>query len=307
MMKPMNISLLKLHKTELIYLFLSIFFVCNVTFSLGEIKAIASIDWFDVLGEGSISLLLLIWIFFTSISRLAGRVTRLLLAGLIMMHISMLLDFLDEFLIYADDSWITTIESLPAPVGMLMMTIALYYWHQEQLIINQQLQKKERFYREHRYIDAITGLYSAAYMKEQITREIEHIKDSNNDVSLIMLDIKHFDQFNRKYGDVNGNNFLKDIAQLITLNVRSIDLVCRLASDKFIVLLPYEKADYAETISKQIQDSISSWAYKTNGHNDATFHTVLTTFTSVLSKDNCEGLLERLNTQLRAIKMSPLC
>ena len=92
----MNTTLIKLHKTAFIYLFLSVFFVVTITFSLGELKAIDRIDWLDVIGEGCMNLFFLIWILLTTMSRLTGRVTRLLLTGLITMHISMLLDFIDE-------------------------------------------------------------------------------------------------------------------------------------------------------------------------------------------------------------------
>lgn len=298
----MNTTLIKLHKTAFIYLFLSVFFVVTITFSLGELKAIDRIDWLDVIGEGCMNLFFLIWILLTTMSRLTGRVTRLLLTGLITMHISMLLDFIDEFLDYSDSSFIAEIESLPAPIGMLIMTVGIYYWHQEQLSVNQQLRKQERFHREHRYTDAITGLYGAIYMKQQIDLEIEKLKDSHKSFSLIMVDIKKFDKFNRKFGDSNGNQFLKDIAQLITLNIREVDLVCRLASDRFIVLLPQKKSDYAEQVAKHIQQSIATLAYKPNGSDEITYHQVSTSVTSVYPQDSSEGLLNRLNQQLNQMK-----
>jgi len=144
-----------------------------VTFQTGQLKHATQIDFFDIAGEGGITLMTLVWIFFILISRPADKVINLLFTGLTLTHVSMLLDFIDEFLIYPDNNtWITTIESLLAPIGMIIMSFALYLWHQEQMTINTQLRNTEKYYRDHSLTDYVTGLYSAKYMKSQLQREI---------------------------------------------------------------------------------------------------------------------------------------
>ena len=146
----MNFTFLRLHRALFTYLLLTILAVVWGTLSIGTLKPEAEIDWFDAVGEGGITLMTLIWIFFILISRPSGGVTNALFIGLTFTHVSMLLDFLDEFLHYPLDwSWLSTVESLPAPLGMVIMSFALYHWHKEQNTINNQLRRTERFYREH--------------------------------------------------------------------------------------------------------------------------------------------------------------
>jgi len=302
----MNFSLLKLHLNTIAFLTITFISLMIFTFFLGELKPINLIDWFDVLGEGSITLMILIWIFFTMISRPKGKVTHLLISGLAIMQLSMLLDFLDEFIHYEQSSaWITTIESLPAPIGMIMMTIALYYWHQEQTILNTQLIKKERFYREHSLTDYITGLYSIEYMKSQISREINSDKLESN-FSVIMLDVCNFDAFNRQFGDIKGNALLREFANLIIMNIRDTDLACRFAADRFIILLPNTNQKTADEIAHQIQLSISHLAYKPGHTSEAVYHQFLACIYQHQQDDNYTDLIDKLNQKMLKTKLTKI-
>lgn len=302
----MNFSLLKLHFNTTAFLTITFISLMIFTFFLGELKPINLIDWFDVLGEGSITLMILIWIFFTMISRPKGKVTHLLISGLAIMQLSMLLDLLDEFIHYPQTSaWTTTIESLPAPIGMIMMTIALYYWHQEQTILNTQLIKKERFYREHSLTDYITGLYSIEYMKNQISREIKSDKLKSN-FSVIMLDVCNFDAFNRQFGDIKGNTLLREFANLIIMNIRDTDLACRFAADRFIILLPNTNQKTADEIAHQIQQSVSHLAYKPGHTSEAVYHQFLACIYQHQQDDNYTDLIDKLNQKMLKNKLTKI-
>ena len=302
----MNLSLLKLHFKTIILLFVVFFSLMFYTFSLGELKQTSLIDWFDVLGEGSINLMIVIWIFFTMISRPKGKVTHLLISGLAIMQLSMMLDFLDEFIHYPQTSaWISTIESLPAPIGMIMMTIALYYWHQEQTTLNTQLIKKERFYREHSLTDFITGLYSIEYMKNQISREVNLNKCASN-FSVIMLDVCNFDAFNRQFGDLQGNKLLREFANLILMNIRDTDLACRFAADRFIILLPDTNQKTADEIAQQIQQSVSHLAYKPGQSSQAVYHQFLACIYQHQQGDNYTDLISKLNQNMLQTKLTKI-
>lgn len=301
----MNFIFLQLHRALFAYLVATISIVVIGTLSIGTLKPENEFDWLDAIGEGGITLMTLIWIFFTLVSRPSGRVTNLLFIGLTLTHISMLLDFLDEFLTYPQDwTWLTTVESLPAPFGMIMMTIALYHWHQEQNTINIQLRRTERFYREHSLIDFITGLYSADYLKNQINLEINTAKSHGASFSLMMFDIQHFSQFNQHYGYENGDILLREVAQLITMNIRDNDLACRYASDRFIVLMPNTQKEVAEEIAKQTKKSIEHLAYKLDNTSQAIYPKI-----NVCSHQYCgwhsfEEVLADINQHLSLAKSS---
>lgn len=299
----MNFTFLRLHKALFVYLALTMICIISGALFMGTLKPDVELDWLDALGEGGITLMTLIWIFFTLISRPAGRVTNLLFLGLILTHASMLLDFLDEFLTYPENwAWLTTIESLPAPLGMVMMSFALYHWHQEQAAINNQLRRKERYYREHSLTDFTTGLYSADYMKNQLKVEINNAKSQDSCFSLMMFDICQFSQFNHNYGTDHGDSLLREVAQLITMNIRDGDLACRYASDRFIVLMPNTNEATAQKIAMQTKESISHLAYKSDNTSEAIYPHVVSCSHQYRGWNNFDEILADINQQLSLAK-----
>ena len=295
----MNLSFLKLHRSLLLILVVMLASVLTLTLSYGQYKGHSEVDWFDVAGEGGITAMTLVWIFFILLSRPKGRVTNLLFAGLAIMNLSMTLDFIDEFVSYSDEqAWLSTIESIPAPFGMILMTIALYHWHQEQMSINQQLRNRERFYREHQLSDAISGLASAGYMKSQINRELNLLHHNLHGFSLLMFDIAQFDRFNRQFGDAEGDNLLQEFAQVITLNVREQDLVCRYASDCFIVMLPNTKLAVAEQLSLSIVAALEAFSFNSSDNTLTYNQKVHTSLVTATTTDSTSGLLSKLHQGL---------
>lgn len=274
-------------------------------FSVGTSKNVMELDLLDAIGEGGITLMTFIWLCFTLLSRPAGRVTNLLFVGLTLTHLSMLLDFLDEFVRYPQEwAWLNTIESLPAPLGMIIMTVALYHWHQEQNAINHQLRRTERFYREHSLTDFITGLYSADYMKNQIKLEVNNAKDQRAFFTLVMLDIRQFSQFNFQYGSEQGDSLLREVAQLIIMNIRHTDLACRYASDRFIVLMPHTDKKTAEEIAYQIKLSVEHLAFKLGNSSKAVYPKVITCSHQYRGWNNYEDILNDINQHLSTAKLN---
>jgi len=301
----MSLAYLNLHRHLVLILIFSIAFVVTIAFSQGDIKPWQNIDLIDATGEGGITFVLLMWIVFSLMSRPSGKVTTLLFFGLTLTHLSMLLDFLDEFVNYpASSAWLSTIESLPAPIGMLITSFALYYWFQEQMSINNQLRRTERFYREHSLIDFITGLYSAEYMKQQLKNELNTAKSHRASFSLMMIDIQNFSQFNRDYGYHHGDTLLREVAQLIRMNIREDDLACRYASDRFIVLMPNTQLATGQIIGEQIEQAIAHLAYKFGQSSEAIYTSVTICVKQYRGWHNYRDILTDMNAQLSLSKQA---
>ncbi|MBO1254754.1 diguanylate cyclase [Alteromonas sp. 5E99-2] len=295
----MNFSLLFSHFRLLTFVVCLFFVGLLLSIGLGEPKSPSDIEWFDVVGEGGITLMTLIWLFFLLLSRPPGRVTLLLVVGLSCFMLSSLIDLLDEFIQYPATMWLSLVESIPAPIGMCLMTWALYQWHQEQVVLNNQLKRREYYYREHTHVDFVTQLNSADYMRDRI----QQLLDTRHfDFSLIMLDIDNFNAFNKEYGDEDGDRLLREVSELIIMNIRQTDTACRYAGDRFIILLPHTTNSKARVIAKQIRNAISHLAFKPGQQGDAVFHTLAFAAESPKEKDNTDNLLSRINRQLESQK-----
>jgi len=297
----MNFSLLSQHNNLISIVFGVVSIAFALSFGLGDVKTWAEISWLDVLGEGGIAVLTLVWVFFLLVSRPPGRVTRLLTLGLSCYMFSALLDMFDEFVHYADAAaWLSMIESIPALIGMVVMTWGLYLWHQEQLILNMQLQRREVSLREHDQIDFITKLYRADYMRGQIASLLKSPDTTN--FSIAMLDMDDFDLFNRSYGVSEGDRLLREISELILMNLRQSDLACRYAGDRFILLLPETNLETANEIAQQIRTAIKHLAFKTTCKGNAVYHTLTFAADIALIGDKVDSIIGRVNRQLDLCK-----
>ena len=272
----------------------------SLSFGLGDLKNWPQINWLDVVGEGSIAFILLLWILVILASRPPGKVTTALTLGLVSLLFSALLDWFDEFVHYdAAAAWLSVIESMPAALGMLIMSYALYQWHLEQLALNRQLSRRERGVRQHDQIDYITQLYRLDYMRGQIDQQLQN---GHRPLTLVMLDINDFDQFNRHFGHSEGDRLLREIAELILMNLRQTDLACRYAGDRFILLLPDTDQQSAEELSQQIRTTIRHLAYKPATQPQPVYPNV--SFCAAMARpgDKVEALLRRVSLGLEHAK-----
>ncbi|MBQ4811358.1 GGDEF domain-containing protein [Pseudoalteromonas luteoviolacea] len=228
----------------------------SVVIIFGQWKPRVTIETLDAIGEGGLAVMSLIWLVATLLSRPAGRVTTALSYGLILMHVSLLLDCLDEFLTFEHiHPTLSSLEAFPALLGMIVMSFAMYWWYQEQTYLNLTLLKKERHFREHTFTDYVTGLYSARYMEKQISNEISLLNDTTRHFCVAMFDLNAYNQFCFEYGIAKGEELLRNTGQLITLHIRGCDLTCRYAGDKFVVLFPATPYITAQIIIDRVCDA----------------------------------------------------
>ncbi|MCL1051736.1 GGDEF domain-containing protein [Shewanella abyssi] len=217
-----------------------------------DTKVSASIDWLDVATEGALLLLGLSWLALVLQARPGGKVTQLLIFGLLGYSLGCYMDLLDEFFVnHSLPSWFAFLEKLPTPIGLLTLTCGLWLWREEQITINEQLRTREQFFRQHKLVDRVTKIYDARAMRQQIAL------NRNHPLSLIMIDIDNFSEINQRDGFNQGDKLLTNIAQMLTCQLRSQDLVCRFAGDRFIILLPNCSAPFSQAMAAELQRAIA--------------------------------------------------
>lgn len=264
---------------------------------LAELKVLADINWLDVLGEGGSAIAVAVWMVLILGSRPAGRVTDWLTLGLGFLFLSMWQDNLDEFFRFpADQVWDKWLESAAMPIGIALLTYGLFHWHREQLSINQQLRKRERVFRDHRLIDGLTQIGQVKYLREQLAE----LADGDAFV-LLMVDIDNFGDFNRRYGHREGDALLLEISELLLLNLRSDDLVCRYAGDRFTVLLPNTDWHRAQQISAELQQSVKAFAYKLKNTGE-TVNQTISVGLAEWQGEAPEALIQQANQALLQVK-----
>ncbi|MBE7375192.1 GGDEF domain-containing protein [Pseudomonas lopnurensis] len=297
-------SLLKLHTLTLLGLALAANAGLQLLLAAGEIKPWAEIDWMDVAGEGGSAVLALAWLIMLLHSRPAGRVTRLLALGLACICFSWWMDLLDEFIrLPATIAWDNWLETAPMPVGLILLTVGIYHFNQEQRAINAQMSKRERLFREHRLFDKLTPLGTAEYLRRQLDLALRQATEEQRPLSLLAVDLDDFSRVNQRYGQDEGDLVLQAVAQLLVLNLRHQDLLCRLAGDRFVVLLPDTSEQQARQLAEELETAVASLAHKTRQHGER-LHLHASTAVAMAFDDDAEQLLRRLNLGLAKAKQS---
>ena len=232
--------------------------------ALGDLKSRILIDWLDVWGEGGAALVALAWFFLILTSRPAGTTTNLLGGGIFCVVLSLLQDALDEVIALPDSAlWENGIEAGAMPLGMVALTWGLYLLRREQVAIMGQLRKRERLFRRHPCIDSVTQIGGLRYLKDQLVLEAKRADHSSRPFALLLVDLDGFARINREYGQWEGDRILYLVSELLILNLRDSDLICRYAGDRYAVLLPATTRQQAEIIAAELEAAIAHFACRT--------------------------------------------
>ena len=86
--------------------------------------------------------------------------------------------------------------------------------------------------------DELTGLNIRRFFNHRLEEELRRHKRYGTPLSLLMLDIDHFKQFNDTYGHDVGDLVLVEFAKVLTQHCRESDLLARYGGEEFVVLLP---------------------------------------------------------------------
>jgi diguanylate cyclase (GGDEF)-like protein len=298
-------SLLKLHRIKLLMLVVLANAGLILHLLAGDMKPTTEWHWLDIAGEGGSAALVLAWIVLLLKSRPAGFVTTLLFTGLGCLFFSLWMDTVDEFIRMPDSvSWDGWLESGPMPVGFVWLTLGIYHWHSEQLAISTRMRNQEKIFREHRHFDKLTPLGDASYLRVQLEMALVRARAEQQPLSLLMLDMDDFNRINRDYGQAEGDRVLQVVTQLVLLNLRSHDLLCRLAGDRFVLLLPDTLETQAAILAEEIALAIQHLAYKTESQG-ARLRLSATTVAMMARQESSQSLLERLNLAMAHAKQAP--
>ena len=92
--------------------------------------------------------------------------------------------------------------------------------------------------REQSIRDPLTRLFNRRFMEESL--EIALLKAARNarPLSVILIDIDHFKQFNDSFGHDAGDQVLQSLADLLRTFFRAYDVCCRHGGEEFAVILP---------------------------------------------------------------------
>lgn len=122
--------------------------------------------------------------------------------------------------------------------------------------------------------DGLTQVANRRHFEQEFEREWRRCQRSSEPLSLIMLDVDEFKQYNDSNGHLMGDECLKQIASVMLQQCRrSSDLCARYGGEEFIVLLPNMTPDDAASLAEVIRETIQHLNI-THNHSDLGIVTV---------------------------------
>jgi diguanylate cyclase (GGDEF)-like protein len=104
--------------------------------------------------------------------------------------------------------------------------------------------------------DALTGLYNRRYAEETLLREIARAKRDASPLSVVMLDLDHFKQFNDDFGHDAGDTALREAAKVLAENVRTSDVVSRVGGEEFLLIFPGASVEAAIAKMDRLREKV---------------------------------------------------
>lgn len=130
--------------------------------------------------------------------------------------------------------------------------------NKELIEVQNQLELANRLLKERTETDPLTGLMNQKKMFEVLEYEINRAKMYGGSLSVIMIDIDDFKQFNDTFGHQKGDEILEAFSSLIASKTRSIDYVFRYGGEEFVILLPSTGLEGALSTATRILESVNT-------------------------------------------------
>jgi len=105
-------------------------------------------------------------------------------------------------------------------------------------------------------IDALTGLNNRRQFESRLKQEVANAKRNNKPLCCIMLDIDYFKQVNDTWGHSAGDYVLKNVAKIITQELREYDIASRYGGEEFCILLPDTKIKEAAFVAQRLRSAV---------------------------------------------------
>ena len=141
--------------------------------------------------------------------------------------------------------------------------------------ISEEKEREERRNSEYRQLskaaslDELTGIANRRAFNRAIESEARRHTRSTRDLSLLLIDVDYFKEYNDLYGHLPGDVCLKRIAAAVKSTLRrDPDLAARFGGEEFVVLLPLTEISGAESVARKILADVCSLAIP---HADSPF------------------------------------
>ena len=140
--------------------------------------------------------------------------------------------------------------------------------------------------------DGLTKLYNSRHFFKQLKSEMERHMRYSRPLSLLLMDIDDFKNFNDTFGHLEGDRVLIKVGQIITSCLRMMDTAYRYGGEEFTVILPETELKRACVVGERIRKALIDGKFHTESHKDLNV-TISVGGTDFTKNDDCQSFIKR--------------
>jgi len=143
-------------------------------------------------------------------------------------------------------------EFIVKPIRLRELIVRLRRVLRERALLAQQRQLENQL-RELTITDDLTKLHNMRHFYVQLQLEMDRASRYENPLSLLLLDVDRFKQYNDTYGHLEGDKILMELGRVILECLRKSDTAYRYGGDEFMVVLPQTLGKEARNVAERIR------------------------------------------------------
>lgn len=119
--------------------------------------------------------------------------------------------------------------------------------------------------------DGLTRIYNHRYFQERLRQEVSQAKRQKSFVSLILMDVDHFKNYNDTHGHPAGDELLRRLAEVLNkhqgseggspVTKRETDIVARYGGEEFVMILPFTPHEGAKVKAERIREAVAAFPF----------------------------------------------
>jgi len=109
--------------------------------------------------------------------------------------------------------------------------------------------------------DEHTGFFNQRYLMEVLDKEVARAARHKRYLSVVMLDVDHFKEYNDLNGSQAGDEVIRTMADLIFTRLRLADMPTRYTGERFVLVLPETDWNRARTVANDIRAQVEHYPF----------------------------------------------
>ncbi|HEY3333089.1 MAG TPA: diguanylate cyclase [Capsulimonadaceae bacterium] len=110
--------------------------------------------------------------------------------------------------------------------------------------------------------DGLTGLSNHRALQERLLSEFHRAQRHKTPLSVVMIDVDRFKDYNDGFGHPAGDEVLKDVAAIIHSCTRETDMAARYGGEEFVLVLPHTDEEGAYALAERIRHKVEQHTWK---------------------------------------------